>query len=199
MSRPRIIIGQIREVLRLALAEQRSIREISKATSLPKSTVSDYVKRAKEAGLSWPLPEDLDDDALESRLFGVSVPAVGAKPMPDLSYLHRELKRPHMTLMLLWVEYRETHPDGYGYTQFCEYYRRFAGTLSPTMRQRHVAGAKTFVDFAGDTLPIYGPDDEVEFYAQIFVAVLGASNLTYVEALANQNLYHAYWCSHPCL
>ncbi len=110
--------------------------------------------------------------------------------MPDLAYLHRELKRPHMTLMLLWVEYREAHPDGYGYTQFCEYYRRFARTLSPTMRCRHVAGAKTFVDFAGDGLPIYGPDDEIEFYAQIFVAVLGASNLTYVEALANQNLYH---------
>ncbi len=190
MSRPHIIMRAIREVLRLSFREGRSVREISQACSLPKSTVSDYVKRAKQAGLSWPLPEDLDDDALESQLFGALTPPAQAKPMPDLGYLHRELKRPHMTLMLLWVEYREAHPDGYGYTQFCEYYRRFAKTLSPTMRQRHVAGAKIFVDFAGDTLAIYGPDDEVEFYAQIFVAVLGASNLTYVEALANQNLYH---------
>ena len=190
MSRPRVIMRAIREVLRLSLSEHRSIREISQACALPKSTVSDYVKRAKQAGLSWPLREDLDDDGLESLLFGANTSPVQVKPMPDLGYLHRELKRPHMTLMLLWVEYREAHPDGYGYTQFCEYYRRFADTLSPTMRQRHVAGAKTFVDFAGDTLPIYGPDDEVAFYAQIFVAVLGASNLTYVEALANQNLYH---------
>ncbi|MGC8466307.1 MAG: hypothetical protein ACP5O0_10360 [Acidimicrobiales bacterium] len=143
MPRPRIMMRQIREGLRLSLAEHRSIREISRACSLPKSTVADYVKRAKKAGLSWPLPEEFDNDALESRLFGVSVSAVGARPMPDLPYLHRELKRPHVTLMLLWVEYRETHPDGYGYTQFCEYYRRFAGTLSPTMRQRHVAGGKT--------------------------------------------------------
>ncbi len=103
MSRPRIIMRQIREVLRLSLSERRSIREISQACSLPKSTVSDYVKRAKQAGLCWPLPDDLDDDGLESLLFGTSTPTVGAKPMPDLGCLHRELKRPHMTFMLLWL------------------------------------------------------------------------------------------------
>ena len=137
MSRPRIIMRQIREVLRLSLSERRSIREISQACSLPKSTVSDYVKRAKQAGLCWPLPDDLDDDGLESLLFGTSTPTVGAKPMPDLGYLHRELKRPHMTLMLLWVEYREAHPDGYGYTQFCAYYPGFAGMASSAQPLRN--------------------------------------------------------------
>jgi hypothetical protein len=103
VSCPRIIMRQIREVLRRSLSEGRSLREISQACWLPKSTVSDYVKRAKQAGLSWPLREDLDDDGLESLLFGVSTPPVQAKPMPDLGYLHRELKRPYMTLTLLWL------------------------------------------------------------------------------------------------
>ncbi len=192
MSRPRIHMRAIREVLRLSYEEGRSVREIMQSTALPKSTVSDYLKRARQAELDWPLGEDLDDGALEALLYsGEDSPTKEAiRPMPDLRYIRRELKRPHVTRYLLWLEYRQEHPDGYGYTQFCEYYRRFEKTLSPTMRQHHRAGEKTFVDFAGDTLAIYGKDDKVAFYAQIFVAVLGASNLTYIEALENQNLYH---------
>ncbi|MHB8344578.1 MAG: IS21 family transposase [Ferrimicrobium sp.] len=181
---------KIREVLRLSFGQGLSIRDVCIACALPRSTVAEYLGRAKKAGITWPLSEDLDDAALEERLFGVPTQENFLRPIPNWSYVHRELRRPHMTLMLLWTEYREAHPDGYGYTQFCEYYRRFSRTLAPTMRQRHVAGDKVFVDFAGDTLGIYGPDGEIATHAQIFVAVLGASNFTYVEALESQNLYH---------
>jgi transposase len=139
--------------------------------------------------VSWRLPADLDDEQLEALLFPPP-PAIAAdqRPMPDWAWVHRELRRPNVTLALLWEEYRAGAPDGFGYSWFCDLYRGWAGRLKPTMRQTHIAGEKLFVDFAGRTGEVVdGLTGEI-IPVQIFVAVLGASNFTYVEAVWSQKL-----------
>ena len=135
MPRPHIAMRKIRDLLRLRWGEGLSLRQVSASLGVPLMTVSDHLRRAERAGLSWPLPVGLDDDALEARLFPpVSAPSV-PRPVPDWSRLHVELRRAHVTLMLLWLEYREDFPDGYGYSQFCELYRRWARHVDVVMRQ----------------------------------------------------------------
>ncbi len=192
MPRPRAAMRKIREALRLCLAEGLSPRQAGIATGLPRTTVRRYVVRAVEVGLSWPLPPDLDDRELEARLYGRAAPAPSAitRPVPDWAEVHRELARKGMTLQLLWTEYRERCPDGFGYTWFTEGYRAFAGRLDLVLRHDHRAGEKAFVDFAGQTIPITDPRTGEIWGAQLFVAVLGASNHTYAEALPSQELPH---------
>ena len=117
MSRPRTAMRKIRDVLRLTFAEQLSRRQVSASLGIPFTTICEYVKRAAQAGLGWPLPEGLDDAALEARLFVRDAPPVQARPLPDWNYVHRELRRPGVTLMLLHLEYRERFPEGYQYSQ----------------------------------------------------------------------------------
>jgi hypothetical protein len=167
-----------------------STRKIASSLGLGQSTVSDCLKRAERSGLSWPLPEGLGDADLERRLFqpagGVTRKDLAA---PDWAHVHRELRRQGVTLSLLWEEYRAAHPiDGYGYSRFCELYRRWEGRLSPTMRQHHIAGERAFVDYAGDTIEVVCPDTGEVRQAQIFVGVLGASSYTYAEAVWTQGL-----------
>lgn len=186
---------KIRDVLRLRFGDQLSLRQVSLSLAVPHTTVADYVRRAGVAGIdSWPLPAELaHDDALEARLFGspASVPRV--RPEPDFAMMKKELPKKGMTLMLLWVEYREEHRDGYEYSQFCQLYRDWRKKLDVTMRQDHKAGEKMFVDFPGLTIPIYDERDlTVSFRAELFVAVLGASSYLYAEALRSQALVH--WC-----
>src|SRR3981189_1289772 len=101
---------------------------------------------------------------------------------------HRELRRPGVTLQLLWEEHRAAHPEGYGYSRFCELYRAWEARLSPTMRQSHVAGERMFVDYAGTTLEVIDASTGETMTAQLFVAVLGASSYTYAEATWTQGL-----------
>jgi transposase len=189
MCQERLSVRNLHEVLRLKWESRLSHRAIASSCGISPGTVSDYVQRAQAAGLSWPLPVDLTEAALYERLF---LPAAGAAgrtiPQPDWAQLHTELRRQGVTLRLLWVEYREVHPDGYGYSQFCEHYRQWAGHLQPTMRVCHAAGEKLFVDYAGQTIPLVNPDTGEVQPAQIFVAVLGASSYTYVEAHLHQDL-----------
>ena len=142
---------KIRDVLRLRLSEQLSLRQVSLSLAIPHTTVADYVRRARDAGItSWPLPEELsDDDALEARLFAAPASSPRLRPEPDFEVMKRELAKKGMTLMLLWVEYREEHHDGYEYSQFCLLYRTWRKKLDVTMRQDHKAGEKMFVDFPG--------------------------------------------------
>lgn len=185
---------KIREVLRLSLHDGLSQRQIGRSLGVPPTTAAEYLMRAKTAQLSWPLPEGLNDDALEALLFPAVRPLVGARPMPDWARVHLELRRKHVTLMLLWEEHRELHPDGYAYTQFCEYYRRFAKRVDVVMRFSHKAGERMFVDYAGSTIPLWDETrSRVVNQAEVFVSVLGASSLIYAEATKSQELL--YWTS----
>ena len=188
MPRERLPMRKIGDVLRLH-AGGLSKRRIAVSLNIGRTAVSDYISRALRAGLSWPLPEDISEEGLERLLFPPP-PAVSPdrRPLPDWSLLHRELKRPGVTLSLLWEEYRAVHPMGYGYSRFCDLYRDWRGRLNPTMRQTHVAGEKMFVDYAGATMEVIdGLTGEIRA-AQIFVATLGASSYTYAEATWTQAL-----------
>ena len=180
---------KIREVLRLKWECSLTNRAIARSCSISHSTVGEYVRRAEKAGLSWPLPADLDEDRLFELLFPQpSRPSSRVIPCPDWSWIHTELRKKSVTLRLLWVEYRDDHPDGYGYSQFCALYRQWAKRLNPSMRLSHKAGEKVFVDYAGQTVPVVDPQTGEILPAQIFIGVLGASNYTYAEAHWSQDL-----------
>jgi transposase len=189
MPAERLSMRQIREVLRLRFASKLSQRSIAKSLGLSQGAVSPYLSRARAAGVVWPLPNDLDDAQLERLLFPpLSVIAADQRPLPDWAWVHRELRRPDVTLALLWEEYRAGAPDGFGYSWFCDLYRAWAGRLKPTMRQTHIAGEKLFVDFAGRTAEVVDGRTGEIIPVQIFVAVLGASSFTYAEAIWSQKL-----------
>jgi transposase len=154
-----------------------------------RTTVREYLERARRAGVSWPLPEGLSDRELEARLFSPVVPPTdAARPLPDWKLIHAERQRRGVTLFLLWEEYKAIHPDGYEYSRFCDLYREWAGTLPVWMRQEHKAGEKLFVDYAGMTMPVADRKTGEVRQAQIFVATLGASHYTYAEATWTQTL-----------
>lgn len=189
MPAQRLPMRQVREVLRLKHATNLSERQIAATLGLSRSTVAEYLRRAAVIDITWPVPAGLQDAALEARLF--SPPFVvpdNPRPLPDWPRVHAELRRPGVTLLLLWKEYRDGLPDGYGYSRYCDLYREWRGGISPTMRQTHVAGERLFVDYAGQTVPITDPLNGDVRKAQIFVAALGASNYTYVEARWTQGL-----------
>jgi transposase len=188
MPGQRLPMRKIRDVLRLR-AGGMSKRKIAASLSIGVTAAGDCMRRARRAGLIWPLPQDLSDAALELRLYPPpQAAATNQRPQPDWAAIHRELRRPGVTLQLLWEEHRGAHPDGYGYSRYCELYRAWEGRLSPTMRQLHVAGERMFVDYAGTTLEVVdGTTGEVRV-CQLFVAALGASNYTYAEATFTQRL-----------
>ena len=191
MSQESLSMRKIEEILRLKYDIGLSHRAIAKSGGVSCSTVSEYTTLAKAAGLSWPLPEGMTAEQLEARLFPEKGTSRRLVPQPDWKHVHgcaQELKRKGVTLSLLWVEYRQEHPTGYGYSQFCHCYREWQKHLNPTMRQKHKAGEKMFVDYAGQTIPVVDPVTGEIREAQIFVATLGASNYTYAEAHWSQNL-----------
>lgn len=180
---------RIRDILRLKWSCGLGDRAVAQACSVSRSTVSKYVRRACEVGLSWPLPEGLTDEELERRLFCGNLPDEdGARFIPDWIEVRRQLAQKGVTLRLVWEEYKEAHPDGLQYTQFCVRYRAWRETLDLPMRQEHKAGERLFVDYCGQTMPIADPKTGEVRQAQVFVAVLGASNYTYAEACWAQTL-----------
>ncbi len=188
MPTARLPMRKLREVLRLQASGLPS-RQIGASLGIGQSTIIDYLGRARRAGLAWPLPDEVSDEALEARLFPPPL-AIGKeqRPKPDWAAIHRELKRPGVTLQLIWEEHRAVHPSSYGYSRFCELYQDWRKRLSPTMRQTHTAGDKLFVDYAGTTIDIFdGLTGEVRS-CQLFVAALGASSYTYAEATWTQTL-----------
>ncbi len=180
---------KVLEVLRLKWGCGLSNRAVARSCGIARSTVAEYLRRAEQAGLSWPLPEDMDESKLEALLFPPMEPSSGReRHQPDWAEVHRELKRKGVTLALLWQEYKDAHPDGYQYSFYCEQYRRWLGAVDVCMRQEHKAGEKMFVDYAGHTMPLTDRKTGEVREVQIFVAVLGASNYTYVEATEGQTL-----------
>jgi transposase len=189
MPAERLSMRQIREVLRLCFESRLPQRAVAKRLGLSQGAISGYLSRARAAGVAWPLAEDIDDARLEALLFPppCGTPA-DQRPMPDWAWVHRELRRPDVTLALLWEEYRAGAADGISYSWFCDLYRAWAGRLKPTMRQIHIAGERMFVDFAGRTAEVIDARTGEIVLVQIFVAVLGASSFTYAQATWSQKL-----------
>jgi transposase len=179
---------KIREILRLKWTSQLSNREIAKSCSTARSTVAGCLERASKSGLSWPLPESLDDTALEHLLYPPVVVSEAVRAVPAWSLVQKELKRKGVTMALLWDEYKAHQPDGYQYSQFCKLYREFVARVDCCMRQCHVAGEKLFVDYCGQTVPLTDPATGIVKQVQVFVAVMGASSYTYAEATLSQSL-----------
>jgi transposase len=190
MPQKGLSMRNVREILRLHFESGLSRRQIARSCNLAHSTVVGYLQRAAQAGLTWPLPEAMDDIALQRLLNPPAATPTSQRPLPDAAYLLQEMRKKHVTLALLWQEYRDAHPDGYGYTQFCHYYHEARRHLDVTLRQEHRAGEKLFTDFAGLTPHWIDPETGEVHEAELFVAVLGASNLTYAEALESQRVPH---------
>jgi transposase len=181
---------KLKEVLRLA-SLGLSQHQIARSCSISQSTVHEYLAAAQAAGLRWPLPADWDDAQVERTLFPQRpAPAVWRKhPEPDWAGIHGELQTHRdLTLQLVWQEARENDPEGYGYSRFCDLYRRWLKKLDLVLRQEHRAGEKMFVDYAGATIPVYDPQGGEPRQAAVFVAVLGTSSYTFAEATAGQDL-----------
>lgn len=187
-KRRRIALPTIKDVLRLRAETDLGERSIALSLSISHGTVSNILARAKAANLSWPLPPHLDDAALEALLFSKSRGRPQKWQEPDWDYMYKESKKKGVTLQLLWTEYKAIHTDGYQYSQFCERFNQWRKTLHLSLRQEHRAGEKLFIDYAGPTLPVINPDTGEIREAQLFVATLGASNYTYVEAAWSQDL-----------
>lgn len=184
---------KIKEVLRLRSLGLNQ-HQIARSCSVAQSTVHEYVKAAEAAGIGWPLPPDWDDRRLEEALFPARPEAAGRRRQepPDFHALRQELQsHKHLTLQLVWEEYRQAYPDGYGYSRFCDLYRKWLRCQDVVLRQSHRAGEKLFVDWAGDTIPIYDPHSGAVEQASVFVAVLGASSYTFAKATPSQEL--PYW------
>lgn len=179
---------KIKEVLRLAYFEHMSERLIALGSNTPKTTVHDYLFRAEEAGLTWLEAEGMDEYTIESLLFPPASTPQTKKIVPDWTYVHQELRRPHVTLQLLWEEYRQEHPEGYSYSQFCELYRGYVRTLDVSMRQTHAPGEKVFVDYSGTRVEVVDQKTGELRKAGVFIAVFGASNYAYAEATWTQRL-----------
>jgi len=188
MPRERVAMRKIREILRLVWSCGQSRRAVARAVGAGKATVDDTVSRAFAAGLSWPLV--LDDEALEALLYPSAVRPANRKPvLPDWQMLHDELvSHKHLTLMLLWQEYKADTSDGYQYSQFCELYRHWRKKLDLSMRQDHPVGEKFFVDYSGTTVPIVDATTGEINQAELFVGVMGCSNYTYAEVTWTQSL-----------
>lgn len=183
-------VKDMRSILRLTYEQGLSVRAVSERLKLSKTTVSTYLLRARQAGLTvWPLPPGYDDDAAVERLVfrRVGRPAQDREE-PDWPLVAREIKRKGVTLVLLWQEYRAAHPNGYGYTWFCDRFLSFQRRTHVSFRNRHEAGAVMQTDYAGQTVPLIDPVTGVITPAQIFVAVLGASSFTFAMASLSQQL-----------
>ncbi len=191
---------KIKEVLRLhLLGGVASCRRIGRAVGCGKTAVADCLRRAAAAGLGrWEDVEGLDEEALEQRLYpGGGKPAGRVpRPEPDWGRIREELARRdhHVTLALLWSEYKSEHPEGYQYSRFAELYRRFEKRISVVLRQTHRPGEKCFVDFC-DGIALRDPVSGAEVRTHLFVGVLGASSYTFAMATRTQAL--PAWVASP--
>lgn len=184
---------KLREVMRLRFELHLGYQQIGRSCSIGVSTVCKYLKRAEAAGLTWPLPEGWDNARVEAALFPRSGPPVTERPparsKPDFVSIHEQLRQHrHLTLQLLWEEYRQVNPDAYRYSRFCELYQRWRSKLDVVLRQEHKAGEKMFVDWAGATIPVYDRHTGQAWQSPVFVATLGASSYTWAEATRDQQM-----------
>ena len=191
MTQERLSVRKIREILRLKDEAGLSNRAIARACKISNSTVGDYLRRIHEAGLHWPLAEDINEEELIRKLFPEEkVDTEPVRPLPDWAEVRKELSKKGVTLKLLWIEYHEAHSDGYAYSQYCEYYRRWSKTQSLTARVPHKGGEEMEVDYPGLTVAIVNPESGEMRQAPVFVATLPASNYLYAEVQPSQESSH---------
>jgi len=179
---------KISEILRLRYELNCSYRDIARSQNISVTTISEYMARAKVAGIKWPLPEGMSEENLYKLLFLPTDDLSKNRPRPDWDWVYQELRKKGVTRQLLWREYRDVHSNGLSYSQFCEQYRLYTKANAPVMRQIHKGGEKTFVDYGGMTVPWIDPTTGEIHEAQIFVGCLGASQFTFAEATATQSL-----------
>ncbi|HCU5990107.1 TPA: IS21 family transposase [Legionella pneumophila] len=179
---------KIQETLRKHYELNRSNREIGRSLNISPGTVSNYLYRARMAGISWPAALEMEEPELHERLFMPAKQPSQKRSLPDWEQVHAEFRKKGMTLMLLWREYRENESNGIGYSRFCEHYQRYVKQISSVMRQVHKAGEKTYVDYAGMTIPWLEPATGEIHEAQVFVGSLGASQFTFVDVTESQSL-----------
>lgn len=188
---------KVKEVLRLRFGLGLTQEQIAVSCNIAQSSVHRYLERAAAAGLSWPLPDDYDDRRVEELLYptraGYEPRTI--RPLPDFLAIHQQLQASkHVTLQLLWEEYREGNPSGYGYSRFCQLYELWRRQQNVVLRQEHRAGEKVFVDWAGATIPVYDRDTGLCEPASLFVATLGASSYTFAYATPSQEMSHWIDC-----
>ncbi len=180
-------MSKIRQALQLLADSGLSMRQVAAALGVSKTTVSDIAMYARDAAVDWPLASTLSDDELQARLYPPPRPRSSARCEPDYAAVHQELKRPGVTLQLLWEEYRAgAGAQAYRYSAFCDKYRAWGRRLKRSMRQVHPGGERLFIDYAGQTVPVVDAASGEIRRAQVFVAVLGASNYTYACATWQQ-------------
>lgn len=178
----------IRRIITLREKSGLSIRQIARALNTPSSTVEDYIRRYKNSGLTVLDLSTKTSTEIYTKLFCEKVRKPSyRKPLPDFQVIHSELKQKHVTRQLLWEEYRELHPDGYSYTQFCDLYRDWSKSIIISMHQEHKAGEKMFIDYSGLTMDIINRSTGEISKAQIYVACLGASEYTFAEGVTSQD------------
>jgi len=175
----RIEMLKAREILRLKHEVGLSLRDIARICSCGKSTVAGVLERAEKAGISWPI--ELSDMQLMSTLYPPAISKVSL-PEPDLEYIFGEMKKKGVTLMLLWEEYKEQHPDGIMYAQFCDRYKNFKKSNRISMPKEHKAGEEMEVDWAGQTIAYVDQERGEIKSAYLFVAVLPASSYPFAYA-----------------
>src|SRR5881396_2333782 len=175
MATERLSMRQTRQILRQKWSLGRTHREVAQSLGISCGAVGTTVLRARAAGLDWAQVDTLSDEVLQARVYGPPTPPTHHRAVPDGAYLHVERPKPGVTLELLHLEYLEQHPDGYRYTQFCEFYRRWCNRRGLSMRQVHQGGEKCFVDYAGTQPSIIDAATGEVILVQLFVAVLGAS------------------------
>jgi transposase len=188
MATQRLTMRQTREILRQKWLLGRSHRQIAQSLGVSLGTIGTTALRAQAAGLGWPEVHALSETELEVRLYGVPRSPLMARPLPDGAWIHTELRKPGVTLQLLHLEYLEQHPDGYRYTQFCEHYHRWLRRQGVVLRQVHRGGEKVFVDYSGKRPSIIDSHTGEVRPVELFTAVLGASNYTYLEATLTQQV-----------
>ncbi|MFH1361962.1 MAG: IS21 family transposase [bacterium] len=185
MAKERIGMRKIKEVLRLKFENGLSMNSAATCCSLGRTTAQEYFRRFRAAGLTWPLAEEMTDEAIEKRLFPDIVPGKSGKEPLNYEYLTEEMRQPNVTLAVLWEEYKKDRPDGYQYSQFCQLYRNYCKTLNYSMRQEHKGGAKTFADF-GDGIKLVNQNTGEPIPTKLFISVWGASSLTFAKACVGE-------------
>ncbi len=176
---------KLKEVARLYLEHNLGVRPIARTCNISTSTASVYVEKLKQLGATYQEVCGMEEDILSGLLFPREEKVPG-KPLPDLDYLHGELRKKGVTLQLLHEEYKRDNPDGYERTQFYQLYNEWARKGDPVMRFNHKAGEKMFVDFSGDKAHYQDPITGTIIKAELFVSVLGASSYIFARAVADQ-------------